>query len=78
MAVFEILSQKPCLLSEDTTEQYECHDYTAADLTWQTGNNASNQDMCERNEGYVFAGGNQSNAPGCVDCGCCKPVTGTS
>ena len=57
-------------------QQYECYHWTVDDQSWKSANGASMGEMCERHEGYVYSQGNETLAPGCGTCWCCKPATG--
>lgn len=53
--------------------QHKCYSWTSDDLkAFKAGE--SKKDRCEsRGQGFVYAEGNESLAPGCESCGCCQP-----
>jgi len=73
--------QLPQILLPDS---YECHNWTTVNESWwdESGfiylddyDGYEEEEMCEaHNPGFIYTNGDESLAPGCGNCSCCKPV----
>jgi len=53
---------------------FSCYHYTYDDWNWVASGQMSERVMCEsRGDGFLYSQGNDSIAPGCDRCWCCKP-----
>ena len=60
------------------TGSYQCHSWTYEDkakfLLNCTYHNELERPTCESHPGFVYTQGNDTLAPGCTSCFCCKPT----
>ena len=59
-------------------QTYECYDWTHEDIAhfWIncTHDSELEEATCVDHPGYIFTEGNETLAPGCGGCFCCKPT----
>ena len=66
------------IFNSDIDHFYECYKWTNEDRSRFQVNCTHYPELerptCEDHPGYIYAHGNDTLAPGCGNCSCCKPV----